>query len=404
MAEVVGFRSRNRVLFGASVIVISLFSLPVRAELFVYEPFDYPAGEDLLGKNGGTGFTGAWRMGTAAIPVNSAVIQAGSLTYPGLPTAGNSVLMSGAGGNLEIFRNFNNIAGADGTTTWISLIGQRLGPVQNPAVNPNNPYPRGVNISFYNTEGFAVHGREQFAIGNSSGATTNDWAFIGHGQVANIVPSVSPAVPFGGAPPAFVVVRIDHHGPPNVDNPAGQDTGNSDDVYLFINPNPMVEPLTSTANAQRLGGPATTFDYSGLDYFRPFVGNLNGANPHGELLWDELRIGSTYSDVTGVMAVPILPGDTDTDGIPGEFPDDFLPIQDNFRKSVTMRSQGDLVANGVVDFADFRQWKTAFLAGGGSLVGLDLGLFNNIPEPATFVSICAAAVVIFATRRQRPPQ
>ena len=53
MAEVVGFRSRNRVLFGASMLVISLFSLPVHAELFVYEPFDYPAGEDLLGKNGG---------------------------------------------------------------------------------------------------------------------------------------------------------------------------------------------------------------------------------------------------------------------------------------------------------------------------------------------------------------
>ena len=58
----------------------------------------------------------------------------------------------------------------------------------------------------------------------------------------------------------------------------------------------------------------------GLDYFRPFIGNLNGANPHGELLWDELRIGSTYSDVTGAMAVPILPGDTDTDGIARRIP------------------------------------------------------------------------------------
>ena len=48
-------------------------------------------------------------------------------------------------------------------------------------------------------------------------------------------------------------------------------------------------------------------------------------------------------------------------------------------------AQGDLVPNGIVDFDDFRQWKTAFLAGGGSLAGLDLGLFNNIPEPATFV-------------------
>ena len=81
MAEVFGFRYRNRVLALASVFAVSLLALPVRAELFVYEPFDYPAGEDLLGKNGGTGFTGTWRMGTAAIPANSAVIQAGSMTY-----------------------------------------------------------------------------------------------------------------------------------------------------------------------------------------------------------------------------------------------------------------------------------------------------------------------------------
>jgi hypothetical protein len=395
MAEDIGFRSRIGVLALASLVAMGLFALPVCAELYVYEPFDYPAGEQLIGKNGGTGFTGAWRNESIA---NSATIQAGSLSYPGLPTTGNSVLMTGANGtNLEIFRNFNNIEGADGTSTWISLIGQRTGPSTTGA----NPYPRGVNISFYNTEGVASHGREQFAIGNSSGAATNDWAFIGHGQVANIVPSVNPPVPYGGGPPVFVVVRIDHHGPPNLDNPTGQDLGYSDDVYLFINPNLMVEPATSTANAQRLGGPATTFDYSGLDYFRPFVGNLSGASPYGELLWDELRIGSTYSDVTGTMAVPILPGDTDTDGVAGEYPDDFEPIRANFRQPVTMRSEGDLVSNGVVDFDDYRQWKTAFLAGGGSLASVDLGFFNNIPEPATLLSAMFAVAFLF-TKRCRP--
>jgi hypothetical protein len=396
MAEVFRSRFHDRVLGCALALSISLMAAPVRAELFVYEPFDYPAGEQLINKNGGTGFTGPWRNESVA---GAATIQAGSLSYPGVPTAGNSVLMTGSTGtNLEIFRNFNNIEGADGTTTWLSLIGQRLGPVQNPAVNPNNPYPRGVNISFYNTEGFAVHGREQFAIGNSSGAPTNNWAFIGHGQVANIVTSANPAVPFGGGPPVFVVVRIDHHGPPNVDGP-----GNNDDVYLFINPIPTMEPAPETANAQRLGTEANTFDYAGVDYIRPFIGNLSGANPYGELLWDELRIGSTYGDVTGNMVIPIVPGDTDTDGIPGEFPDDFEPIRANFRKLVTMRSQGDLVSNGVVDFDDFRQWKTAFLAGGGSLAGVDLGFLTNVPEPTTclLAAISAATLNCVFVRRRR---
>jgi hypothetical protein len=396
MAEDFGFAFRNRALAVAAVVLIGLVALPACAELFVYEPFDYPAGEQLIGKSGGTGFTGPWRNETVA---NSATIQAGSLSFPGVPTSGNSVLMTGAnGGNLEIFRNFNNIEGADGTTTWISFIGQRTGPVQNPPANPNNPYPRGVNISFYNTEGFAAHGREQFAIGNSSGAATNDWAFIGHGQVANILPSMNPPVTYGGGPPAFVVVRIDHHGPPNMDG-----TGLNDDVYFFVNPNPMVEPLTTNANAQRLGTvPMVAFDYSGLDYFRPFIGNQSGASPHGELLWDELRIGSTYADVTGNMVIPILPGDTDGDGIPGEYPDDFEPIRMNFRQPVTLRSQGDLVSNGVVDLDDFRQWKTAFLAGGGALAEVDLSLFSNVPEPATLVTVLAAAAILFMAPRRRP--
>jgi hypothetical protein len=365
------------------------------AELKVYEPFDYAVGSSLLGANGGTGFTGPWRDQTAA---GSASIQSGSLVYPGLSTSGNSVLMSGQTGTYNIFRNHANIEGADGTTTWISFIGQRLGPPQDPPANPNNPYPRGVNISFYNAEGLALHGREQFAIGNASGAATNDWAFIGHGQVANIVPSASPPVSYGGAPAAFVVIRIDHHGPPNMDGP-----GNNDDIYFFINPSLGAEPSPASANAQRLGTAANTFDYSGLDHLRPFVGNTSGAQPYGELLWDELRIGTTFADVIGGTIVQIFPGDTDGDGMPGEFPDDFEPIRANFRQNVSLRSDGDLTRDGFVDFRDFREWKTAFLSGGGALADVDLGFLANVPEPATGLLGLMWAIIMNASwRRARP--
>ena len=57
-------------------------------------------------------------------------------------------------------------------------------------------------------------------------------------------------------------------------------------------------------------------------------------------------------------------GDTDGDGTGGEFPDDFTPIQMNFRKEVATRSEGDLVRNGRVDFDDFRQWKNVVLGPG----------------------------------------
>jgi len=85
---------------------------------------------------------------------------------------------------------------------------------------------------------------------------------------------------------------------------------------------------------------------------------------------------------------PVL-GDTDGDGIV-EFEDDFGPIRDNFRKLVAARSQGDLVVNGIVDFDDFRQWKTAFVGGGGSLAGIDLGFATNVPEPSTLGCVLLA--------------
>jgi hypothetical protein len=372
---------------------LMLSALPLsaaRGDLLVYEPFDYPAGSQLIGANGGIGFTTAWRNENVA---NSATIQAGSLAFPGLPTTGNSVLMTGQSNSLQIFRDHINIAGTDDTQTWISFIGQRLGPIQDPVVNPNNPYPRGVNISFYNTEGLAIHGREQFAVGNASGAATNNVAFIGHGQNAFILPSTNPAVPYGGAPPAYLVIRIDHHGPPNLDGP-----GNNDDVYLFVNPDPLVEPLTSLANAQRLGTEASSFDYSGLDHLRPFIGNTSGANPYGELLWDELRIGTTYADVAAGSGI-LLPGDTDEDGLPGEFPDDFLPIRNNFQKAVAARSSGDLFNDDFVDFKDFRQWKTAFEAAGGSLANIDIGFPNPVPEPTTALLVTNFYFAIAACRR-----
>jgi hypothetical protein len=390
MTGAVGAYVPRRFCFLAVVLATCAFTVPAFSVLLVYEPFDYAAGSALLGKTGGIGFTTPWESRTPAAIPGASTVQGGSLTYSTLPTSGNSVLMSGMNGNEQIFRSHVNVEGADGTQTWISFIGQRLGA----ATTGTNPYPRGVNISFYNTEGFAVHGREQFAIGNSSGAATNDWAFIGHGQVANIVPSVTPAVPYGGAPPAFFVLRIDHHGPPNVDGP-----GNNDDVYVFINPSLAGEPSSASANAQRLGTESNTFDYSGLDYLRPFIGNTSGASPYGELLWDELRIGTTWGDVIGGNSTPILPGDTDGDGIPGEFPDDFEPIRANFRKEVTTRNQGDLVPNGIVDFDDFRQWKTAHLAAGGSLAGIDL--FASIPEPAALFTAAIASLLIALANARR---
>ncbi len=103
----------------------------------------------------------------------------------------------------------------------------------------------------------------------------------------------------------------------------------------------------------------------------------------------------TLRDQNG-FGPPPLPGDVDLDGDVDM--DDFTPIRDNFRKSVTTRQQGDLVRNNTVDFDDFRQWKMAFLGGGGSLAGVDLGFAGNVPEPATGMLLLLATGMLTGRR------
>jgi hypothetical protein len=83
----------------------------------------------------------------------------------------------------------------------------------------------------------------------------------------------------------------------------------------------------------------------------------------------------------GVIEDPPLLGDVDDNGLVNLL--DFDPIRDNFRKMVTIRAEGDLTRDGRVNFDDFHEWKAAFLGMGGSLAGVDLGLFENVPEPAS---------------------
>jgi len=96
--------------------------------------------------------------------------------------------------------------------------------------------------------------------------------------------------------------------------------------------------------------------------------------------------GGNANRDTGLALAPIpgggfIPGDVDGNGVVDLL--DFDPIRDNFRMQVTQRSEGDLTFDGVVDFVDFKQWKGAFLGGGGSLAGIDLSFIANVPEPTS---------------------
>jgi hypothetical protein len=96
---------------------------------------------------------------------------------------------------------------------------------------------------------------------------------------------------------------------------------------------------------------------------------------------------------------PPVPGDVNGDGFVTL--DDFQPIQDNFRMMVASRTDGDLVRNGVVDFHDFREWKTAFLAGGGSLADIDFGFLSSVPEPSAGMLVLLGGCAVAGRRELR---
>ncbi|HJQ79373.1 MAG TPA: LamG domain-containing protein [Lacipirellulaceae bacterium] len=151
-------------------------------------------------------------------------------------------------------------------------------------------------------------------------------------------------------------------------------------------------------------GPGMLPDYS-VGWAIGARGGVTGQEREWNGFIDDVRIYNHPLSVEEVLMAmfggpPPVPGDTDGDGIGGEFPDDFEPIRANFRKSVSGRSMGDLVTSGVVDFADFHQWKTAFVGGGGSLAGLDLS-FGNVPEPSAAALALLALLGVCKVRKRR---
>jgi len=254
----------------------------VHAALIAYEGFDYPDGTAVVGANGGSGFTEPYQLnGSGAGSVST--VLAGSLTYTDalgnmLVTSGNKGFFAGntTGNQTAQPSRFINTLRTNGTS-WFSFVGIRQGITTNTI--PNNPYPRGANLAFFNGTS------ERIAIGNGSGALTNAWAILPANTQAQLRHST---VPFQQL--VLVVVRIDHLG----------DTTVGDNAYLFLNPTLDIEPDISTANASVIG-----FADHSFDRIRPFSGGFDSANgrPPAEILMDEIRIGETYADVT-----PYIPG------------------------------------------------------------------------------------------------
>jgi hypothetical protein len=238
---------------------------PALGQVIAYEGFNYAAGSNLNGLNGGSGWGNAWTepsFGTGdpndLVPET---IQTGSLTFGSLITSGNHVV---TGGKFSYdIRLLGSPLGTSGTTRYASFLIRRdtLGP------DPTNNGPD------YGGLVFADENANSLFVGKPGGGTVGNYALEnngGTGQVASSRPEVLGTT-------ALLVVRFDFA------------TGN-DTIRLYVNPTPGgTEP--SVADATK-----TNLDLGSFEGVSISTGAANAWSV------DEIRIGNSFADV--VVPVP----------------------------------------------------------------------------------------------------
>lgn len=123
------------------------------------------------------------------------------------------------------------------------------------------------------------------------------------------------------------------------------------------------------------------------------VVGTTGSNEGLVGLIDEVRISNVARSATQfIFSSGLL--DCDVDGLNGCTIADFDIIKSNFFNTGMNRAQGDLTADGIVDFADFRLWKAAAGPGFASIT-----LFG-VPEPATAVLVAFGGILVALVRRR----
>lgn len=245
------------------------------------EPFAYPAGQDLNGQNGGTGFSTAWADTNAGtLPANggdpTANTQAASLSFGNLATSGGSVLSShiastdDTSGNLNPLVYNRTLSGlVNASTTFVSYL-----------IQPQDAVGTGTfggyaNLTFIDTAGNQL---DFGIIGDSGGADTAGkvgqyGVELGNASATNRISSGQTAVL---DQTAYLVLRMT------------QSSGVST-FDLFVDPTPgQPLPLTPDATVST----DANFAFGTSDALSLQAGNSDA--------FDEIRIGSTFADVSPV--------------------------------------------------------------------------------------------------------
>jgi hypothetical protein len=343
----------NRAVHFFGVVGISCFASFAWGLPTAYDGFDYANdGSPLAGQDGGYGWSGPWTELGAGPGDDFTLTQAEtSLDLPMLPfePSGDSVIAvgPGSGGNNNFARRplsggFD--LGADGTL-YASFLMQKNGSESSASDNQELNLMSG--------------GSQALRLGSTSG---DQWWL---GVSSNTFQGIT----FGET--YFAVVKIDAMA-------AGDDMA-SIVVFDATEAVPGADPGAYDATYS-FGSGATI---NGAQFW---IGtNASGA-------FDELRLGSTWEDVTSVDPSFILGDFNMVDDIT---PADFQILSNNLFTGTTYE-QGDIDFSGLVDLTDFALFREIYLNQGGSLSDL-----TAVPEPSTGVLVILANVLLFALGRRR---
>jgi hypothetical protein len=336
----------------ASAIALGGIGTSARANLLFYDGFNYSAGEALgTTASGATGQTNTdynvtWigrQTGTSPAPANDSLITSGNLSYSGLAAStGNSVSMGRNATSTALATDSIPLPGGavtSGTLYYSMLIqvkditglASRFAPASfdtgtsntsdagtQPASyssTSNTPVPAGLWLrkSGSNFQ-FGAGKQNADGLGNSDGAAAWQAATLTSNQHGS---NTDGSGQTGSSSTTYFVVMKYTFGSSNLigktgSTNAGKDSNQQDTVSIYINP--VASTLGDDAGEATAATSAGSY-YSATDAFAGLV-NIDAQNPPGIqsfflnqhslatvnstslLAVDELRIGTTWADVT----------------------------------------------------------------------------------------------------------
>jgi hypothetical protein len=241
-------------------IALVVMSQPARASQIAYEGFSltFPA------YNSGTGFSGAWAQGGFNAFASGYTASESSLSYATLQTSGGSVSGGAFPAINGAIRHLALSLGADNTTVYLSFL-----------IRPQGTLNDGIFNGFFGLTLNGSLGNDLF-IGKPGGGAETQYVLETRGGSGQIPSGTSAVV----GQTALLVVKA-------------QFLSGNDIFTLYVNPAPGgSEPASATVK--------TDLDLG--------IVSVLGIYSTGAFAVDEIRVGTTYADVTPQSPFAGTPG------------------------------------------------------------------------------------------------